>query len=125
MRICWAKGISNIIRAQGYMEDYRGVFGDAEVEMNYIEDQLNHVILDLNLPTEEQLLQKLYSFFDPSLQRIHVKIPIDLKTRLIIDKVAKQVAEQGSTYEDELKRIILKKKRITCDILFKVYSQED
>lgn len=49
------------------MEDYRGVFGDAEVEMNYIEDQLNHMILELNIQNEQDILQKEYSYFDPSL----------------------------------------------------------
>jgi|LauGreDrversion4_2_1035121.scaffolds.fasta_scaffold673947_2 hypothetical protein len=38
MRICWAKGLSNQIRAQGWMADYNGVMGDPELEMNYVED---------------------------------------------------------------------------------------
>jgi hypothetical protein len=38
MRICWAKGISNQVRANGWMDEYKGVIGDAEVEMNWVED---------------------------------------------------------------------------------------
>ncbi len=47
MRICWAKGISNQIRLNGWMADYNGVPGDAEVEMTFVENQLNHVIMGL------------------------------------------------------------------------------
>ena len=53
MRICWAKGISGQIRANGWLVDYNGVHGDAEVEMNFIESQLNHVIMGLNIPSED------------------------------------------------------------------------
>ncbi len=47
MRICWAKGISSQIRAHGWLADYKGVGNDTEVEMSFVEDQLNHVILGL------------------------------------------------------------------------------
>jgi hypothetical protein len=35
------------------MEDYKGVQGDAEVEMNYIEDQLNHIIMEMYVQENE------------------------------------------------------------------------
>ena len=53
MRICWAKGIAGQIRMYGWLADYSGVQGDSELEMNYIEDQLNHVIASMDLPTED------------------------------------------------------------------------
>lgn len=104
------------------MEDYRGVVGDAEVEMNYIEDQLNHVIMSLEVPTDTQILSKDIAFFDQSLERIYVKIPEDIKARFVIDKVAKQVAKEGYGYEEEIKRIVLKKKRLDCDVLLSIFS---
>ncbi len=70
MRICWAKGTSNQIAQAGWMADYKGVKGDQEVEMNFIEEQLNHYIMGLDLPNEDQILNKEYSFFEPHLPRI-------------------------------------------------------
>jgi len=121
MRICWAKGISGQIRGSGWLIDYKGVNGDAEVEMNYIESQLNHFIMGLNLPTEDQILAKEYQFYEPDIPRLFIKIPDDPIARYQIDKVAKQVSREGYSFEDELKRIILKKKRFESDALYKVF----
>ena len=117
MRICWAKGINAQVRALGCMADYRGVGNDPEVEMAFIEDQLNHLILGQNLPSEADILAKDALFFDPSLPRIYVKLPLDPVTRYQIDKVAKQVAKEGQAFEEAVRRVVLKRKRVQSDVL--------
>ncbi len=72
MRINWGKGISNVIRAAGLMVDYHGVVGDPDVEMQYIENQLNLLIMGLDLPDDQEILDSEYSFFPAELPRIKV-----------------------------------------------------
>lgn len=107
------------------MADYRGVSGDTEVEMNWIEDQINNCIRELEIPSELQILEKDNQFFDLSLPRIQIKLPTDLIARYQIDKVAKQVAYEGYQFEEELKRIILKRKQVDSPALYQVFSRSD
>lgn len=51
-----------------------------------------------------------------------VKIPEDELVRYQIDKIAKQVAREGFHFEEEIKRMALKRKRLDCDVLYKVFS---
>ena len=90
--------------------------------MNYIESQLNHVIMTMDLPSEDEILQKEYQFFEPAYPRVYIRIPENPSHRYQIDKLAKQVAKEGYQFEEEIKRVILKNKRVKCDILSKLFS---
>lgn len=63
MRINWGKGISTLIRNNGLMVDYQGVVGDSDVEMQYIENQLNLIIMGLDIPKDDEILESEYNFF--------------------------------------------------------------
>ena len=41
LKLCWGKGIPALLKAKGMFRDYDGMLGDPELEMTYIENQLN------------------------------------------------------------------------------------
>ena len=41
MKLCWGKEIPKQLRALGMLLDYYGVIGDPELEMQFVENQLN------------------------------------------------------------------------------------
>ena len=63
MRLNWGKGISQQLRGNGLLVDYQGLIGDPELEMQYIENQLNLVIMGFEIPTEDQILDGEQQFF--------------------------------------------------------------
>jgi hypothetical protein len=107
------------------MNDYKGVQGDAEVEMNYIEDQINQVIMSIEVDNEDTIRNKEEIIMDRNAPRIQIKIPSDSQTRFMIDKVAKQVAREGLPFEEEIKRVIIKRKRIENEALIAVFTRSD
>lgn len=67
MRINWGKGISQLIRNNGLMIEYKGVSGDQDVEMQYIENQLNLIIMGHNLLGDDEILESEYNYFPANL----------------------------------------------------------
>lgn len=57
------------------MVDYKGLVGDADVEMSFIENQLNLIINGLKLPLDEEILEQEFKFFPPESSFIYVKMP--------------------------------------------------
>ena len=93
--------------------------------MNYIEDQINQVIMGMDVDNEERLRQKEEAVMDRNAPRIQIKIPSDSQVRFLIDKVAKYVAREGLPFEEEIKRVVLKKKRLDNDTLYAVFTRTD
>jgi hypothetical protein len=96
--------------------------------MSYIENQLNNVIMAMDLPSEDNILQKEYDYFEPTLPRVYVSIPTNPSTRYLIDKIAKLVAREGGGYtlHEEIKRVIEKGKRVVGqpdNVLMRLFGQ--
>ena len=41
LKLCWGKGIPALLKAKGMFRDYEGIQGDSDLEMQFIENQLN------------------------------------------------------------------------------------
>lgn len=46
MKINWGKGISEALQQQGILKDYSGVFNDPDLQMQFLENQLNHILME-------------------------------------------------------------------------------
>eukprot|EP00347_Sterkiella_histriomuscorum_P020531 403337449 len=125
MRINWGKGINSIIRNNGLLVDYQGVVGDQDLEMQYVENQLNLIIMGHELLQDDSILESEYNYFPQHLQRIHVKIPEDCLTRYQIDKFAKFIAKEGFQFEEEIKYHISKGKNLENQIIKQIILKED
>jgi len=49
------------------MVDFQGIVGDPDVEMCFIENQLNMIIHSLNLPSDGEILEQEFKFFPPGI----------------------------------------------------------
>ena len=97
LRITWGKNIPQQIRSQGYLEDYRGVNRDTELEMQFMETQLSMYIHKSKPLKDEEILDTYQK-----LSLIKVKMP-GQQDRYVIDKLAKSVAREGAPVEEEIK----------------------
>ena len=81
--------------------------------------------MNLELPSEEDILLKEYRFFEPHLPRVYIQIPSQPHIRYQIDKIAKQIAREGYQFEEEIKRIILKGKRVKSEVLERLFLKQE
>lgn len=66
MRINWGKGIAQQLRNHGLMVDYSGLPNDTDLEMSFIENQLNLIIMESNnIPiNDDEILDLEIRYFD-------------------------------------------------------------
>ncbi len=86
----WSKNLAQAAKQKGWLDHYKGV-DDPHLEIEYIERQLLEI-----MKTGQAILNN-----DSPAACIRVVVPAD-SDRSVIDKVAKEVAIYGHSYETEL-----------------------
>lgn len=125
LKLCWGKDIPKQLRALGMLLDYQEYQGltDTDLEMQYIENQLNMWLKKQAIAKDEELIQRATEMMSQgNVPVTHVVIPALLKDRVVIDKLAKLVSRHGYGAEEDIKDQVARG-RIKNATLSKLFNQ--